>query len=353
MSIASKIRSAASRFEKLLRETSQDVSGRVSDVGGRLEDYIGSTAQRNIQNYQKAGSFLDKYSPQGITANLVKEIPRSTARMTASGLISIPGRNRQDELTPETTAEKMVFGTDPIPSIQRGWTSTYLQKKGVDPKLANIAGAGVVVGSLGLDVTGAGGVEKNIAKATTKAGVVKALGKAAKNYSDDILETLAKTKDTKVIGQIVKNSKNIIKIADDDKRFMADFIDKVRLGSGVSQSEANQADAILQGHKIKPTEESLAGVADSFDDILQRTAGYGREFLRNKQGNRYAGSKTVRKVVPDAMGGMAGMEQYKDEEGNIKYRFDPLKAGLGVAGMSVARRVGGKGLKDDVVKELG
>jgi len=64
----------------------------------------------------------------------------------------------------------------------------------------------------------------------------------------------------------------------EDKRIMANYIDASRIGGGPSRQLATDAQRIAEHYNIRP--KGNQGLADAFDESLQRTAGIGREYLR-------------------------------------------------------------------------
>jgi hypothetical protein len=147
-----------------------------------------------------------------------KDIIQSTPR-TAAALMISSKPFRQNTLTPTTKAEKFVFGNQPIKSIQTGDTSKYLQNKGLSPKVSNIVGGGLAIGSIALDVTGGGGVAKNIAKEGTEQGVRKLLGNTVKNYSDDAIKALAKEKNAGKVAEMLNVKKVVSPLSNEAKPY--------------------------------------------------------------------------------------------------------------------------------------
>lgn len=180
-----------------------------------------------------------------------KDILQGTARNIASAGLTLTG---QSELKPKTPFEEKAFnfvygGKEPVKNIQNRIienenkikNSTFAKKYGIDKYATPLAFAGVM-GSVALDVTPFGGIEKNAVKAlvkeTTIDGIVKILTKM--KVADDIIEEfapkLAKTTDEKEIiealdiikkSQAIKNFSQTESLVSTLPREVPDMIQKI------------------------------------------------------------------------------------------------------------------------------
>lgn len=188
---------------------------------------IGQEISRIPQNFRNVGQDIrrpiNNYfapTPQVRTRDIIREIPQAniqaTKKMIDYGklLYQEPARAAvslmqkpilgQDTFKPETKFEKFFLRNEPVRSAETSTGAEYLKGRGVNPRIASLAGQGLVLGSLAMDVTGAGSINKKLAKEATEQGVRKILGKNASKYGDDVIKRIAKTKSEKEIGGLLK-----------------------------------------------------------------------------------------------------------------------------------------------------
>lgn len=160
-------------------------------------------ARQQYPTLAKVERFTNKLP--NVPRNFLTDVGRSMVRNPVS-LLS------RETLTPTTKAEKLLLGNEPVIPAEKSWGAQQGKKLGLSDKQAALMGVGLTLTGTVMDVTGAGGVEKKLAKEVTEQGVRKILGKEATKYGDDVIRAIAKEKNPKVIRDLV-NSKPSIKVA--------------------------------------------------------------------------------------------------------------------------------------------
>ena len=306
-------------FTKSFNDTLGSFNRITNAVQPKIQNYVNKqTIGRNQFNAQHPT--LTKINAPGMavgkfTAGMPKAIVRAGAR--SAGQIYNTIRNKPT-FTPQGSFAKLVYGSDQVGDVQnRIQTDTdWAERKGLKGNTAKLAGISLAIPALVGDVIPIGGGKK-------KAG-------------EEGLSAISK-----------------LKIPASAKNEMAYFIDAVRdavrTGKLPSENEYKYFNQLAKDYNI-PVGNFNGNMAEAFDDTLRRTATKGREFIRKGKGggNRYAGSRSVRTVVPKITGqannpmygGVAGVEIKKDENGKLKIGFNPTKALAGMAVMGGVKYVG-------------
>lgn len=299
------------------RQVVQPVQRQIQPIQQRYQ------TNRNNFNAQhptigKLNSITNNVNPFKIATGQVggKYVVRPAIRAATQAYNQVMPQRMQ--MTNQGKFGKFAFGNEEVGNLKgrQQYNQQYAQSKGISSKYAlplSLAMTGLAVGA---DATPFGSGKKQVGKE---------VGMGA-------LNTLKKV------------------INPEDKIVMNEYINRFRLGYKIDKTLEDEVSAIVKGYGIKAT--GNMGLADSLDNVLQETATKGREFLRTGKGkgNKYAGSRTFRDVVPGISknannpmyGGVAGVEVYKDKDGKTKVRFNPYKAAAGMAVMGGVKFVKGK-----------
>lgn len=226
-----------------------------------LRDRLLKNARSKIQNVKTSVSrkisgtpdanqvFTSRVSPQlkakaqasyeSPTVQALKELPKpalDVVRSTPRATISLVQKKAlgTDTFTPTTRFERAVLGNEPIKSYQTSTGAEYLKSKGVNPKLANLAGLGLVAGSIAADVTGAGKAGKGLEKT---AGLISKANKV-----EDVTRLLKGSKitaDAKTVEGLVKET-NQAKVLESLKSASLPSKTAVEAGSVIKPSVASK-----------------------------------------------------------------------------------------------------------------
>lgn len=187
--------------------------------------------------------------------------------------------------TPTTKAEKFLLGNEPVIPAEKSWAA---QKTG-----SPAAGVALTLAGSVLDLTGAGGGKKEIAKYLTKVddvAKIKGLTKGL-NLSDEVVGKVAKSKNVKEIEGLLKpTGSEGLKVTNktinaDDKLVMNEYINRSRLGYNIDNTLADEIDTIVKGGKntkistlskekvgIKP--EAIKSVLPEKSQIVQKLSSF-------------------------------------------------------------------------------